>query len=59
MLLRGFKRIPRYSNINNVKKSVGKQNFAFLSTKVDSFLSGSNAVYVDQMCDAWKKDPAR
>jgi hypothetical protein len=60
MLLRGFKRIPRSSAINAVKQPVGlKQNVAFLSSKVDNFLSGSNAVYVDQMFDAWKKDPSR
>lgn len=31
----------------------------FLSTKVDSFLGGSNAIYVDQMYSAWKQDPKR
>lgn len=30
-----------------------------LSTKVDSFLSGSSAVYVDQMYDSWRKNPER
>lgn len=28
-----------------------------LSTKMDSFLSGSSSVYVDQMYDAWRQDP--
>jgi 2-oxoglutarate dehydrogenase E1 component len=28
-----------------------------LSTKVDSFLNGSNSIYVEQMYDAWVKDP--
>lgn len=28
-----------------------------LSTKVDSFLSGSSSIYVDQMYDAWRQDP--
>lgn len=27
------------------------------STKIDSFLSGSNSVYVEQMYDAWRTDP--
>jgi 2-oxoglutarate dehydrogenase E1 component len=27
------------------------------STKVDSFLSGTNSVYVEQMYEAWTKDP--
>ena len=30
-----------------------------MSTKVDSFLGGSNAIYVDQMYSAWKADPKR
>ena len=30
-----------------------------LSTKVDSFLSGSSSVYVEQMYDAWRTDPKR
>lgn len=30
-----------------------------LSTKVDSFLNGSNSIYVEQMYDAWLKDPKR
>jgi 2-oxoglutarate dehydrogenase complex dehydrogenase (E1) component-like enzyme len=29
------------------------------STKVDSFLNGSNSIYVEQMYDAWLKDPKR
>jgi 2-oxoglutarate dehydrogenase E1 component len=27
------------------------------STKIDSFLNGSNSVYVEQMYDSWKTDP--
>ena len=29
---------------------------ASLSSKVDSFLSGNNSVYVEQMFDAWKQN---
>ena len=29
------------------------------STKVDSFLSGSSSVYVEQMYDLWRQDPKR
>lgn len=29
----------------------------FLSTKIDSFLNGTNSVYVEQMYEAWLKDP--
>jgi 2-oxoglutarate dehydrogenase E1 component len=36
----------------------GSRLTRFLSTKVDSFLSGSNSVYVEQMYDAWKRDPS-
>jgi hypothetical protein len=31
----------------------------FFSTKIDSFNNGSNSVYVEQMYDAWLKDPKR
>ena len=31
----------------------------FFSTKSDSFLSGSNSIYVEQMYDAWKRDPSQ
>ena len=31
----------------------------FFSTKSDSFLSGSNSIYVEQMYDAWKRDPTQ
>ena len=31
----------------------------YFSNKVDSFLSGSNSVYVDQMYSSWKRDPSR
>ena len=30
-----------------------------LSTKVDSFLSGSSSVYIEQMYDSWRKEPSR
>jgi 2-oxoglutarate dehydrogenase N-terminus len=30
-----------------------------LSTKVDSFLSGSSSVYIEQMYDSWRKEPTR
>lgn len=30
-----------------------------LSTKVDSFLSGSSSVYVEQMYEAWRTNPSR
>jgi 2-oxoglutarate dehydrogenase E1 component len=30
---------------------------ALFSTKAESFLAGSNSVYVDQMYSAWKQDP--
>ena len=30
-----------------------------LSTKTDSFLSGSSSVYIEQMYDSWRKEPAR
>ena len=33
------------------------QSRVFLSSKVDSFLSGSSSVYVEQMYDAWRTDP--
>jgi 2-oxoglutarate dehydrogenase complex dehydrogenase (E1) component-like enzyme len=29
------------------------------STKIDSFMSGSNSVYVEQMYDSWLQDPKR
>ena len=29
------------------------------NSKIDSFLSGSSSVYIDQMYDAWKTDPSR
>jgi 2-oxoglutarate dehydrogenase complex dehydrogenase (E1) component-like enzyme len=32
--------------------------YAF-STKIDSFLSGANSVYVEQMYEAWTEDPKR
>jgi hypothetical protein len=33
---------------------------AFLSTNaIDSFNNGSNSVYVEQMYEAWQKDPKR
>lgn len=38
-------------NVKNVK------SWKFFSTKVDSFLSASNSVYVEQMYDAWLQDP--
>jgi hypothetical protein len=31
----------------------------YLSSKIDSFLSGSNSVYVEQMYSAWSQDPKR
>jgi hypothetical protein len=44
-------------------QSVGqlnKKSFAIAPFSThDSFLSGSNAVYVDQMYSAWKKNPDR
>lgn len=30
-----------------------------LSTKADSFLSGSSSVYIEQMYDSWRKEPSR
>lgn len=45
-MLQLMKRMSRYAS---VKK-------ACLSSKVDSFLSGSNSVYVEQMYHAWKTD---
>ena len=44
-------------------QSIGQLNkkafaFAPFSTQ-DSFMSGSNAVYVDQMYSSWKKNPDR
>jgi hypothetical protein len=35
------------------------KNVAVMSTKVDSFLSGSSSVYVDQMYDQWQREPNR
>lgn len=37
----------------------GSMSVFQFSTKRDSFLSGSSSVYVEQMFDAWKKDPQR
>lgn len=39
---------------------LNKKSFAFapFSTQ-DSFMSGSNAIYVDQMYSSWKKNPDR
>jgi len=34
-----------------------KVNKCQLSTKTDSFLSGSNSVYVEQMYESWRNDP--
>jgi 2-oxoglutarate dehydrogenase E1 component len=42
----------RTPNSNLIKSSP-----ALFSTKAESFLAGSNSVYVDQMYSAWKKDP--
>ena len=33
-------------------------NVSVMSTKVDSFMSGSNSVYVEQMYDSWRRDPS-
>lgn len=41
-------------NTVNSKQSILKR---YKSTKVDSFLSGSSSVYVEQMYDAWSRDP--
>ena len=47
--------VARYARktITDLKISQG------FSTKVDSFLSGANSVYVEQMYDAWQTDPKR
>jgi hypothetical protein len=42
---------------SNVK--LGANGTRLLSTKVDSFLSGSSSVYIEQMYESWKKDPKR
>jgi 2-oxoglutarate dehydrogenase E1 component len=40
------------------KRVVARSIVRTKSTKVDSFLGGSNSVYVEQMYAAWSKDPA-
>ena len=42
-----------------VRRLAVAQNAAVLSTKVDSFLSGSSSIYVEQMYDQWLSDPVR
>lgn len=37
--------------------AITASRFRKLSTKTDSFLNGSNSVYVEQMYEAWIKDP--
>lgn len=46
--------------ITNVSSSPSRQLILIrkaLSTKTDSFLSGSSSLYVEQMYDLWKQDP--
>jgi len=33
-------------------------NVSVMSTKADSFMSGSNSIYVEQMYDSWRRDPS-
>lgn len=35
----------------------GRNSRSYLSTKRDSFLSGSSSIYVEQMYDAWRENP--
>jgi hypothetical protein len=45
---------------NATKASSVRKPVAFLSTNaIDSFNNGSNSVYVEQMYEAWQKDPKR
>jgi len=41
------------------RASCGGPGLRRLSTKVDSFLTGSSSVYVEQMYDLWRTDPKR
>mmetsp|Transcript_1217 Transcript_1217/g.1983 ORF Transcript_1217/g.1983 Transcript_1217/m.1983 type:complete len:1018 (+) Transcript_1217:119-3172(+) len=52
-----WKGIARVSCLNKPSSHGPKFAVARFSTEVDSFLSGSSSVYVDQMYSAWKKDP--
>ena len=42
-----------------ISASLNGRSRQLFSTKVDSFNNGTNAVYVEQMYDAWKTDPKR
>lgn len=59
MMLRSIKQ--RANAINLISKGINSSNGSLrgMSTKVDSFLSGSAGIYAEQMYEAWKRDPAR
>jgi hypothetical protein len=45
--------------IGRPARLIGSKGYVAFSTKVDSFLSGSSSVYVEQMYDSWLNDPNR
>ncbi|CEP21142.1 KGD1 [Cyberlindnera jadinii] len=60
-MLSAFRGNLTRSRINALKGAALKSSTAiarYYSTTYDSFLSTSNANYVDEMYDAWKKDPS-
>ena len=59
MMLRSIKQKANAFNMMSKSFNSGHGVLRGMSTKVDSFLSGSAGVYAEQMYEAWKKDPAR
>jgi len=56
---RVVRQAARFSRLSGAVKAPHSPKVALFSTKVDSFLSGSSSVYVEQMYEAYLSDPKR